>query len=144
MDRETLRGTLATLDESAGFLLAVIAGLFLSLRALEQQRAQVCGLLDGSGTSSGPSVFPLRRTAGCITVGALGYFLCLSARTLHQAASGTPAAQQSACTDLIAVALVFAAAVLRLENLGGLPCDAPPQADQPSLTRVSSPVTALR
>ena len=48
MDRETLRGTLATLDESAGFLLAVIAGLFLSLRALEQQRAQVCGLLDGS------------------------------------------------------------------------------------------------
>ena len=124
MDRETLQSSLSTLDQSAQFLIAIFAGLLLSLRALTLQREQVCRAL--SGEAAEPlSVYPLRHTAGALTVGALGFFLCQAARTFSQAGGSGPAARQSARANLTASILVFAAAAIRLEDTQLTRCPAP-------------------
>ncbi|HIT31295.1 MAG TPA: hypothetical protein IAC25_00420 [Candidatus Enterenecus stercoripullorum] len=121
MDQETLRENLKTLDESSQFLIAIVASLLLSLRALLLQRGQVCAALAGE-TAPQRSVYPLRHTAGALTLGAVGFFLCLAARTLAQADPEDPAALCSARSGLAASVLVFAAAAIRLDDTEFLHC----------------------
>lgn len=106
---------LAALDESAGFLAAIILAVLLSFRALLLQREGVCAALEGQ--EAVPALYPLRHTASAVTVGALAYFLHLAAGTLGGADLCDPAALRSARSNLAAAVLVFAAAAIRFDDV---------------------------
>lgn len=130
MDQDALRDDLNTLDQSAQFLIVLVASLFLSLRAILLQREQVCAALVGEVPPQ-TSVYPLRHTAGSLTVGALGFLLCLAARALSQATPDDPMVQRSARSGLAASILVFAAAAIRLDDTEFLHA-APPPSNRPN------------
>lgn len=116
MEEEELRAQLNTADQSLLFLGLLLLSVGLSYCGVSLQRAGLCKTLQGdeAGAAALPSVFPIRLWASALVVGSLGFFLCLAVRSARQA-TGTEAA--SACTNLWASLLVFAAALLRLGDL---------------------------
>ena len=114
-ERTQLEEALGELDQSGQFLVAILAGLLLSLRALLEQRKQLCLTL--AGEQPPPArLYPLRHTAGSLTLGGLGFFLCQAARTRARADPADPVAISSACSGLTAAVLVFLAAAIRLAD----------------------------
>ena len=107
MDQDALRDDLNTLDQSAQFLIVLVASLFLSLRAILLQREQVCAALVGEVPPQ------------------------TSARALSQATPDDPMVQRSARSGLSASILVFAAAAIRLDDTEFLHA-APPTSNRPN------------
>lgn len=110
MEREELRRELSDMDEAVLFLIVIIAGVLLSFRATllqrEGLRAAYCGQ-----TADTTEIYPLRHTANALLVGALGFFLCLSAKhDLRADKTASPAA------NLTAAAMVLTAAVIRFRS----------------------------
>ena len=118
MDETILAWEARTLDDSLGFILAVIGSVLLSYRATALQRD---GALDGDEVSAQAlqaQVRRLRLLAGAILLGPLGFFLCLALRAAEQT-QGDRLAEGSARTNLAASVLVMLAALLRfLDQLG--------------------------
>lgn len=121
MDETILAGEARTLDDSLGFILAVIGSVLLSYRATALQRDGVRLALDGDEVSAQAlqaQVRRLRLLAGAILLGPLGFFLCLALRAAEQT-QGDRLAEGSARTNLAASVLVMLAALLRfLDQLG--------------------------
>lgn len=118
--RRTLCAQLGIVDDSLGFLLILIAAVLLSFCGTALQRKGLCLTIRGETAAAEtlPDVYPIRRTAGAMVVGALGFFLCLALNTWEQARAGTdPVACRSARTNLWASLFVLAAAVLRFQDL---------------------------
>lgn len=117
-EREELKQDLEILNTSLVFLLLVIFSILLSLWAALLQRRQLELALEGKDPSLIPPVEPIRLTASSITVGCLGYFLCLALRTQREAQTGNdPAAKRSARVNVLASLLVLLASILRLVDL---------------------------
>lgn len=115
MGEDILAGEARTLDDSLGYILAVIGSVLLSYKATALQRDGVCLALAGDDTGAQDAqerVRQLRLLSGAVLIGALGYFLCLALRAVDQA-RGDPAAEGSARTNLTASVLVLLAALLR-------------------------------
>ncbi len=109
---------LEVFDTSLGFLLILLASVMLSFWASAiQRRALALTICCPAGQApAAPEVYPLRRCAGAMVIGALGFFFCLSARTARQA-RGDCSARRAAQLDLWASALVLLAALLRFAAL---------------------------
>lgn len=122
-EAEAQRGLCAALedvDNSLGFLLLIVGATLLSVQAVFIQRRGLCLTLcgDKAGAAELPPVFPLKCRSSAIIVGSLGFFLCLALKTLAQTRAGDdPVALRSAETNVLASALVLAAALLRLDDL---------------------------
>ena len=116
MEEATLREQLGTAEESLRYLGLIVVGVLLSFRATVLQRdalaEQLCG---GEGDTS--AVYPLRHTANSLIVGALGFFLCLAVKAWNHRDREDCAAGRSAHSGLWAALLVFAAAVIRFDDL---------------------------
>lgn len=111
---------LETTDSSIFFLILLILAILLSFWSILIQRRQlVCTIAgDTEAASAAPPVYPIRHGASALTVGGLGFFLCLAIRAAREAAAGTDCiAKRSANTNLWASLFVFAGAVLRLSDL---------------------------
>jgi len=108
---------LERVDASLRFLVIVIASVLLSFAATLRQRRAAELLLAGDAQAAAAvgEVFPLRKGASALVIGALGFFLCL-ALDLAQEAEGA-AARRSAGANLWASALVLAAAIVRWRDL---------------------------
>ena len=118
--RRTLCAQLGVVDDSLGFLLIILASVLLSFWGVAIQREGLCLTIRGeTGAAKAlPEVYPIRRKAGAMVVGALGFFLCLALNAWEQARAGTdPVACRSARTNLWASLLVLIAAVLRFQDL---------------------------
>lgn len=118
MEEALLAEDARTLEDSLGYILAVIASVLLSYSATVRQREGVCLALAGDETGAQAvqeEVRRLRLLAGAILVGALGYFLCAALRAMERA-QGDPAAEGSARTNLWASLLVLLAALLRFQD----------------------------
>lgn len=121
MEEEILAGEARTLDDSLGYILAVIGSVLLSYQATALQRDGVCLALAGDEAGAQDAqarVRRLRLLAGAVLIGALGYFLCLALQAVEQAA-GDRLAEGSARTNLTASVLVLAAALLRFLDQRG-------------------------
>ncbi len=117
-EQRALREALKVTDTSLIFFRLLIFGILLSFWSVLIQRDQLCSALSGGDPSPCPSVYPLKHAAGGITVGCLGFFLCLAFQTWRSACQGSdPEARRSAQVNLWASILVLSAAILRLENL---------------------------
>lgn len=117
-EREVRKEDLKTMDLSLFFLLLIIFAVLLSLWAALLQRRQLRLTLEGRDLSQVPPVIPIRKAGSAITVGCLGFFLCLALGTLRQAQAGNdPSAERSARANTMASLLVLLAAVLRLLDL---------------------------
>ena len=118
--QEELCQQLSTVDKSLRFLVLIILSVLLSFYSvLIQRRGLVC-TIEGDTQAAGalPKVFPIKITAGALVIAALGFFLCLALQTCKAAAQGgDPVAQKSASTNVLASLLVFAAALLRFDDL---------------------------
>ena len=113
MEREELLEQLATAEESLRFLVVIIAGILLSFRAAQIQRDGICARIAGEEPDLS-EVYPIRHTANSLIVGALGFFLCLAIKNRREAdCEGAGSAQ----SNLWAAALVFAAALVRFDDL---------------------------
>jgi len=115
-DRQTLLEQLSTVDQSIWFIVAIVAGVFLSLKATASQGDALCAALAGR-TENTPQVYPLRHTANSLVIGALGFFLCLAMRTWNEADKSDPVAAHSAHANLWAAMLVLAAAMIRYDDV---------------------------
>ena len=121
MEEDILAGEARTLDDSLGYILAVIGSVLLSYRATALQRVGVCLALagdDAGAQDAQEQVRRLRLLAGAVLIGALGYFLCLALRAADQTGDD-PAAASSARTNLTASVLVLLAALLRFLDQKG-------------------------
>ena len=121
MEEDILAGEARTLDDSLGYILAVIGSVLLSYKATALQRDGACLALAGDDTGAQDAqerVRQLRLLSGAVLIGALGYFLCLALRAVDQA-RGDPAAEGSARTNLTASVLVLLAALLRFLDQKG-------------------------
>lgn len=116
MGSSELKENLASIDEAAAFLAAIILAVLLSFRGLLLQRTGVCAALLGREADLS-GLYPLRHAASAITVGALAYFLYVTAKALRDADCSDPAALRSAQANLTASALVFAAAAIRFDDV---------------------------
>jgi putative copper export protein len=117
-EQEELKQDLGMLNVSLMFLLLIIFAVLLSLWSALIQRRQLELALEGGDPSKVPPVEPIRCAGSAITVGCLGFFLCLALDTRRQAqAGGTPAAKRSAQVNVTASLLVLLAAILRLVDL---------------------------
>lgn len=119
MEEDVLAGEVRTLDDSLGYILAVIGSVLLSFGATALQRDGVCLALAGDSAGARAAqdrVRRLRLLAGAILIGALGYFLCLALRAAEESA-GTPEAEASARANLWASFLVLLAALIRFLDL---------------------------
>ncbi len=108
---------LATLDWSILFLLLLIGGVLLSFAAAVEQRdglaRQVC-----CGLEDTTDVFPARWLAGILAAGATGFFAWVACSSMKKTLRGGDCAEQrSARANLLAAVLVFAAALIRLNDL---------------------------
>lgn len=115
MEEDILAGEARTLDDSLGYILAVIGSVLLSYKATALQRDGVCLALAGDEAGAQDAQAQVRRVrllSGAVLIGALGYFLCLALRAVDQT-RGDPAAASSARTNLTASVLVLLAALLR-------------------------------
>lgn len=118
--KKTLCAQLGIADDSLGFLLILIASVLLSFWATVIQRKGLCLTIQGDagGAEALPDVYPLRRKAGAMVIGSLGFFLCLALNAWEQARREQDCvARQSAFTNLWASILVLAAAVIRFRDL---------------------------
>lgn len=116
MERDELCEQLSTIDQSLHFLILIIAGVLLSFKATTVQREALCDQIRGEeGDTS--AVYPLRHTANSLIVGALGFFLCLAIRNWRERDTSDCVASRSAHSNLWAALLVFAAAVIRFDDL---------------------------
>lgn len=118
--KDTLCGQLGIIDESLGFLLIIVASVLLSLWSVVIQRKGLCLTIRGEPGAAGdlPDVYPIKRKAGAMVIGALGFFLCLALDTWNKAGAGKDAAAfHSAGTNLWASLLVLIAAILRFQDL---------------------------
>lgn len=107
---------LRDVDWSIGFILIILATLFLSLRATLIERRRLVLSNCGAGAAAElPGTFPLRFTAGWMVIGALGFFFCLAVKTLSSAQ--TEVGRISAERNLAASALVLMAAMIRYADL---------------------------
>lgn len=114
---EALETSLSEYDWTALFLLAIIAGVLFSFAATLRERSGLIGQLCGQAEGT-PDVLPLRWPAGALVTGALGFFAVLGRRALCRARErGDPAALRRAQANALAGALVFAAALVRLDDL---------------------------
>lgn len=121
MEEDILAGEARTLDDSLGYILAVIGSVLLSYQATALQRDGVCLALAGDDAGAQDAqarVRRLRLLAGAVLIGALGYFLCLALRAADQTGDD-PAAASSARTNLTASVLVLLAALLRFLDQKG-------------------------
>lgn len=117
-EREELERDLGMLNVSLVFLLLIILAVLLSLWSALIQRKQLRLILAGEDPGQVPDPNPIRRQGSALTVGCLGYFLCLALGTLKQAqAKDAPAAERSAQVNVWASLLVLLAAILRLVDL---------------------------
>lgn len=117
-EQKTLKQELEVLDVSLGFLLLIILAVLLSLWSALLQRRQLELAIEGGDPSQVPPVESIRCAGSAITVGCLGFFLCLALGTLRQARAGTdPVAVRSAQVNVWASLLVLLAAILRLVDL---------------------------
>ena len=119
MEEEILAGEARTLDESLGYILAVIGSVLLSYEATALQRDGVCLALAGDemgALAAEERVRQLRLLAGAVLIGALGYFFWLALRAAEGTA-GSPAQAASVRTNLAASGLVLLAALLRFLDL---------------------------
>ena len=119
MEEDILAGEARTLNDSLGYILAVIGSVLLSFGATALQRDGVCLALAGDSAGAKAAqdrVRRLRLLAGAILIGALGYFLCLALRAAGESA-GTPEAEASARANLWASFLVLLAALIRFLDL---------------------------
>lgn len=116
MEREELCEQLKTADQSVWFIVLIIAGVFLSLRATVIQRDALCAAIEGEAPDTA-EVYPLRHTANSLVVGALGFFLCLAIRAWRETDQSDRAAARSAHANLWAAMLVLAAAMIRYEDV---------------------------
>ena len=114
-ERQELCTQLAQVDQAMGFILAIIAGVALSSTATSVQRDALCAALRGEGADTW-AVYPLRHTANSLVVGALGFFLCLAIKTWRQTGQADCVAARSAWSNLVASALVLAAALIRFQD----------------------------
>lgn len=112
------REDLETMDVSLIFLFLIIFSVLLSLWSALIQREQLRLALDGRDDSHLPSAGGIRLRASSITVGCLGFFLCLALETRRRAqAEGTATEQRSAQANVWASLLVLLSAILRLVDL---------------------------
>ena len=121
MEEDILAWEARTLDDSLGYILAVIGSVLLSYRATALQRDGVCLALagdDAGAQDAQEQVRRLRLLAGAVLIGALGYFLCLALRAAEETGDD-PAAASSARTNLTASVLVLLAALLRFLDQKG-------------------------
>lgn len=117
-ERQELEQDLKTLNISLVFLILIVLAVLLSLWSALIQREQLKLALEGKDSSGLPSVEPLRQIGSAITVGCLGFFLCLALKTQREAqAKGDPSANRSAQVNVWASLLVLLAAILRLVDL---------------------------
>lgn len=114
-ERQTLLEQLSTVDQSIWFIVAIVAGVFLSLKATASQGEALCAALEGR--TADPQVYPLRHTANSLVIGALGFFLCLAMRAWNQTDPNDPIAARSAHANLWAAMLVLAAAMIRYDDV---------------------------
>lgn len=119
MERQVLEEQLKTVSQSLFYLTLIILSVLLSFRSVLIQREELEDLAAGKSPGAAPDVFPIKRNASVLVVGALGFFFCLSLRTCREAARGNdPAARQSAEMNVWASFFVLAAALIRLWDLG--------------------------
>lgn len=116
MEQEQLCEQLAITDESLRFLIVIIAGVLLSFGATVIQRDALVAELCGNEPDTS-AVYPIRHTANSLIVGALGYFLCLAIRNWRERDTTDCGGARSAHSGLWAALLVFAAALIRFEDL---------------------------
>lgn len=117
-EREELEQDLGMLNASIMFILLIIFAILLSLWAALIQREQLKLALEGGDPTQIPSVYPIRCAASAITIGCLGFFLCLALRTQEEAAAeGSPSAKRSARVNTTASLLVLLASIFRLVDL---------------------------
>lgn len=116
--RQELEQDLNTLNVSLVFLLLIILAVLLSLWSALIQREQLRLALEEKDSSGLPSPESLRQIGSAITVGCLGFFLCLALKTRQRVqAGGTATEQRSAQVNVWASLLVLLAAILRLVDL---------------------------
>ncbi len=121
MEEDILAGEARTLDDSLGYILAVIGSVLLSYKATALQRDVVCLALAGDEAGAQDAQARVRRVrllSGAVLIGALGYFLCLALRAAEETGDD-PAAASSARTNLTASVLVLLAALLRFLDQKG-------------------------
>lgn len=124
MERETLCEQLSTVDQAIGFIVLLIAATLLSLKATSIQRDALCDVIQGE-TPNTSEVLPLRHTANALVVGALGFFLCLTIKTWRETDRSDCVASRSAHSNLWAALLVFAAALIRFDDVEFLCANSP-------------------
>ncbi len=115
-----LREELGVIQSSLPFRIRVLAATVASLYALLLQREGALEALKrgGQGRREEERVFLIRRTAGAVFVGTLGFFLCLNLSLAQRLGEGAgEAALRSSRVNIWASILVLCAAILRFFNL---------------------------
>lgn len=118
--KKTLCEQLGIINTSIFFNLLVIFAVLSSFWTVLVQRGQVACTLAGNteAAEAAPPIYPVKRGAAVLFVGALGFFLCLALHLQRQADAGEDCvAKRSANTNVWASLLVLLAAVLRLDDL---------------------------
>lgn len=111
------KDALATLDWSILFLLLLIVGVLLSFAATVEQRDGLARLVC-CGQEDTTDVFSTRWLVSILVVGATGFFAWVACRSAKKTmCQGGCAEQRSARANLLAAVLVFAAALIRLNDL---------------------------
>lgn len=108
---------LETVNWSILFLILLIIGVLLSFSATLEQRS---GLLEAlcCRREDTTDVSAKRWAASALIVGTTGFFAWLACRAARETAGqGTCGEQRSAQANLLASVLVFAAALIRLNDL---------------------------
>ena len=118
--RAILEEQRSIVDQSLGFLLVLVASVLLSFWTVTVQRRGLCLILAGEGEQAAalPDILPVKRVAGAMVIGALGFFLCLALNTWEEARTGPEATRRSASSNLWASLFVLVAALLRFLDLG--------------------------
>lgn len=109
--RETLCSQLAMLDQALVFQALLVGAVALSWLGTSIERCGLQAIIAGH-TRRPPDVSRLRLAVSALVVGALTFFFCL-AQELRQEAGPAPS-DQAADRNLLASALVLAAALIRL------------------------------
>lgn len=119
--RTALREELRVTELSFPFLVLVVAATVASFLALLLQRSSVAQAVRRGESPSGEErekIFSIRRWAGAVIVGTLGFFLCLNLSLAQQLGEGAgEAAVRSAKTNVWASVLALCAAILRFFDL---------------------------
>ena len=123
--RELLCRQLGITDTSLGFLLIIIAATLLSYWSVVIQRRGLCLTIQDETEEAArlPNVYPIKRKASAMIIGALGFFLCLALSSAREAEAGDDCvAKRSARVTVWASLFVLVAALLRLDDLDFVAC----------------------